>query len=82
MTRRRHVCRAAAWQRKPLGVVLGIQRAAGLVCLVFDGVWADRLPRQLLTIAGDLVRALVQALVALASFVPTPGIVPAPKGPS
>jgi MFS family permease len=36
--------------------------------LAVGGVWADRLPRQLVMMASDAVRAIVQALIALAFF--------------
>lgn len=52
-----------------LGIVLGVGSAARVVFLVFGGVWADRLPRQLVMMASDLLRAVVQALIALAFFV-------------
>jgi MFS family permease len=51
-----------------LGLVLGSSSAARVVFLVVGGVWADRLPRQLVMMASDVVRALVQALLALAFF--------------
>jgi MFS family permease len=36
--------------------------------LVAGGVWADRLPRQLVMMAADVLRALVQALIAVSFF--------------
>ena len=50
-----------------LGLVLGSSSAARVVFLLVGGVWADRLPRQLVMMASDVVRALVQALLALGS---------------
>jgi MFS family permease len=52
-----------------LGVVLGVGSATRVVFLVAGGVWADRLPRQLVMMGSDLLRAVVQALIALAFFV-------------
>jgi MFS family permease len=54
-----------------LGIVLGSQWAGRVLFLVAGGVWADRLPRQLVMMAADLVRALVQALIAAAFFTDT-----------
>ena len=51
-----------------LGIVLGCQSAARVIFLVVGGVWADRLPRQLVMMGADVVRAVVQALIALAFF--------------
>lgn len=51
-----------------LGIVLGIGSATRVVFLVVGGVWADRLPRQLVMMASDLLRAAVQALLATAFF--------------
>ena len=51
-----------------LGFVLGIGAGTRVVFLVAGGVWADRLPRQLVMMTSDVVRALVQALIALAFF--------------
>jgi MFS family permease len=51
-----------------LGIVLGSQWGGRVLFLVAGGVWADRLPRQLVMMAADLVRALVQALIAAAFF--------------
>jgi MFS family permease len=54
-----------------LGIVLGAQSAARVIFLVLGGVWADRLPRQLLMIGADAVRACMQGLIALAFFTDT-----------
>jgi MFS family permease len=52
-----------------LGIVLGVGAATRVVFLVAGGVWADRLPRQLVMMGSDALRAVVQALIALAFFV-------------
>jgi MFS family permease len=51
-----------------LGIVLGAQWGARMLFLVAGGVWADRLPRQLVMMGADVLRAVVQGLVALAFF--------------
>lgn len=51
-----------------LGIVLGVGSATRVVFLVVGGVWADRLPRQLVMMASDLLRAVVQVLIAVAFF--------------
>jgi MFS family permease len=51
-----------------LGIVLGAQWGARVLFLVAGGVWADRLPRQLVMMAADVLRALVQAVIAVAFF--------------
>ena len=51
-----------------LGLVLAALMASRVVFIVAGGVWADRLPRQLVMIAADLVRALVHGVIALAFF--------------
>lgn len=51
-----------------LGIVLGSQWAARAAFLVVAGVWADRLPRQLVMMGADVLRAVTQALIALAFF--------------
>jgi len=52
-----------------LGLVLGSGSLSRVVFLVVGGVWADRLPRQLVMMAADVARAVVQALLAVAFFV-------------
>lgn len=52
-----------------LGIVLGVGSATRVVFLVAGGVWADRLPRQLVMMGSDLLRAAVQTLIAVAFFV-------------
>jgi len=54
-----------------LGLVLGSGSLARVVFLVVGGVWADRLPRQLVMMAADVVRAVTQALLAVAFFTDT-----------
>jgi MFS family permease len=54
-----------------LGLVLGRSSATRVVFLVAGGVWADRLPRQLVMMGSDVVRASVQSLIALAFFTDT-----------
>jgi MFS family permease len=49
-----------------LGIVLGTAMAARVVFMMAGGVWADRLPRRLIMIAADAVRAGVQLVIALA----------------
>ena len=51
-----------------LGLVLGAQWGTRVLFLVAGGVWADRLPRQLVMMAADVLRAFVQALIAIAFF--------------
>ena len=48
-----------------LGLVLAAATVARVVALPFGGVWADRLPRQLLMLGTDGVRALVQAVTGV-----------------
>lgn len=47
-----------------LGLVLGSSTVVRLVFLLLGGVWADRLPRQLVMLASDAVRAAVAGAVA------------------
>jgi len=51
-----------------LGLVLGAYMTSRMLFVVVGGVWADRLPRQLVMVAADVVRAVVQAVIALAFF--------------
>ncbi len=48
-----------------LGLVIAAQAAPLVVLVLFGGVWADRLPRQLVMLGSDCVRALAQATSAL-----------------
>lgn len=52
-----------------LGIVLGCEWGGRLLFLLAGGVWADRLPRQLVMVGSDVLRGSVQALVAAAFFV-------------
>ena len=54
-----------------LGLVLGAYFTSRMLFVVVGGVWADRLPRQLVMVAADVVRFVVQALVAIAFFTDT-----------
>ena len=47
-----------------LGLVLATSTIARVIALPIGGVWADRLPRQKVMLASDIVRGLVQAAVA------------------
>ena len=47
-----------------LGLVLAAQILPLALFLLAGGVWADRLPRQLVMLASDLVRCAVQAVLA------------------
>ena len=51
-----------------LGLVLGAYWGSRVVFVVIGGVWADRLPRQLVMMSADVVRAAVQTVIALAFF--------------
>ncbi len=51
-----------------LGLVFAAMFGARVIFILVGGVWSDRLPRQLVMIAADLVRGGVQALLALAFF--------------
>jgi MFS family permease len=48
-----------------LGLVLALATVARVVALPIGGVWSDRLPRQLVMLTSDGVRALVQAVIAV-----------------
>ena len=47
-----------------LGLVLAMALVARVIALPIGGVWADRLPRQLVMLASDGIRAAVQAVLA------------------
>jgi MFS family permease len=51
-----------------LGIVLAAQSLPLVLFLLAGGVWADRLPRQLVMLSSDGVRALTQALSAALLF--------------
>src|SRR5438045_7689144 len=48
-----------------LGLVLATSTVARVISLPIGGVWADRLPRQRVMLASDIIRGLVQAAVAV-----------------
>ena len=48
-----------------LGLVLTARLAPMVLFMLAGGVWADRLPRHLLMVAADTLRALTQATLAL-----------------
>jgi MFS family permease len=48
-----------------LGLVLGSATVARVISLPIGGVWADRLPRQLVMLTSDGVRAAVDAVLAV-----------------
>ncbi len=48
-----------------LGLILGAGTLVRVVLLLAGGVWADRLPRQLVMLATDGVRGIVELLLAL-----------------
>ena len=47
-----------------LGLVLATSTLARVISLPIGGVWADRLPRQRVMLASDVIRGLVQAAIA------------------
>jgi MFS family permease len=49
-----------------LGFVMASYTVARVVLILAGGVWADRLPRRLVMLAADLVRAVSQGLIAFA----------------
>lgn len=51
-----------------LGLVLGVGTLTWALALVVGGVWADRLPRRLLMLGCDVVRAAADALLAALLF--------------
>src|SRR5450759_2827474 len=48
-----------------LGLVLAAQSLPLAALALVGGVWADRLPRAVLMVASDLIRATVQAITAV-----------------
>jgi MFS family permease len=54
---------SVAHSASALGLVLALALVARVVALPIGGVWADRLPRQLVMLASDGIRAAVQAIV-------------------
>src|SRR5260370_32039831 len=47
-----------------LGLVLAASTAARVVLLPIGGVWADRLPRQLVMLSSDSIRAVAELTLA------------------
>ena len=47
-----------------LGLVLAVSTVARVIALPIGGVWSDRLPRQLVMLSSDWVRAAIHAVVA------------------
>jgi MFS family permease len=48
-----------------LGLVLAANALPRVILLLVGGVWADRLPRQLVMVVCDIVRAVLQAALAI-----------------
>jgi MFS family permease len=48
-----------------LGIVLAMRWIAQIVLLLVGGVWADRLPRQLVMLTADAIRAGTQTLIGV-----------------
>ena len=55
---------SVAHSASALGLVLAVALVARVISLPIGGVWADRLPRQLVMLASDGIRAAVQAILA------------------
>ncbi len=58
-----------------VGIVLAAYTAPLVILLLLGGVWADRLPRQRIMIATDLIRFGLHALLAALIFAGAPSIV-------
>lgn len=56
---------SVAHSASALGLVLALSTVANIVGLPFGGVWADRLPRQVVMLGSDGVRAALQAAMGL-----------------
>jgi MFS family permease len=56
---------SVAHSASALGLVLAVSTVARVVALPLGGVWADRLPRQLVMLTSDGVRATVHAVMAV-----------------
>ena len=54
-----------------LGIVMAAAMGSRVVFMIVGGVWADRLPRRLIMVTADAVRAVVQGLIALAFLTET-----------
>lgn len=50
---------------RDLGLVVGVRSLANVVCVLFGGVVADRLPRQVVMVVSSLLAALSQASIAV-----------------
>src|SRR5829696_1948526 len=48
-----------------LGAVLAAQSVPLVLFVLVGGVWADRLPRQMVMLASDVVRCAIQATLAV-----------------
>jgi len=48
-----------------LGIVLAAQTLPLVVFVLAGGVWADRLPRQMVMLASDVIRCVIQATLAV-----------------
>ena len=48
-----------------LGLVIAAQTTPLILLVLFGGVWADRLPRRLVMLTSDCVRAVAQAISAV-----------------
>ena len=48
-----------------IGVIAAVSTVARIMFVLAGGVWADRLPRQLVMLTADAVRAVVQATLAI-----------------
>lgn len=57
-----------------VGLVLGARAVPNALFLLVGGVWADRLPRRLVMLASDVVRAVVMLIVFAALITDTGGI--------
>jgi MFS family permease len=57
-----------------IGLVLAARAIPNAIFLLVGGVWADRLPRRLVMLSTDLVRAVVTGLVVLALVTDRAGI--------
>jgi MFS family permease len=54
---------SVAHSASALGLVLAVATVARVIALPIGGVWSDRLPRQLVMLSSDAVRAAVQVIV-------------------
>ena len=56
---------SVAHSASALGLVLAVSTVARVVALPIGGVWSDRLPRQLVMLTSDWVRAAVHGVIAV-----------------